>query len=117
MSFCQHPVSRQYNENILKLKFKTFKKNNNYKFAYSVIKLNKNIMNFFYCYSMSKVTNIHKTTWVSLDHFRLNQTDNIRINDKFGTSLIAVRIMRREEVAQNHFFVVGELRYKSKQEA
>lgn len=72
---------------------------------------------FFYCYSMSKVTYIHKTTWVSLDHFRLNQMDTIRINDKFGTSLIDVRIMRREEVAQNHFFVVGELRYKSKQEA
>lgn len=66
---------------------------------------------------MSKVTNIHKTTWVSLDHFRLNQIDNIRINDKNRTSLIDVRIMRREDVASNHFFVVGELRYKSKQEA
>lgn len=58
---------------------------------------------------MSKVTYIHKTTWVSLDHFRLNQIDNIRINDKNRTSLIDVRIMRREDVASNHFFVVGEL--------
>lgn len=68
---------------------------------------------------MSKVTYIHKTTWVtvSLDHFRLNQIDNIRINDKNRTSLIDVRIMRREDVASDHFFVVGELRYKSKQEA
>lgn len=55
---------------------------------------------------MSKVTYIHKTTWVSLDHFRLNQIDNIRINDKNRTSLIDVRIMRREDVASNHFFVV-----------
>lgn len=61
---------------------------------------------------MSKVTYIHKTIWVSLD-----QIDNIRINDKNRTFLIDVRIMRREKVASNHFFVVGELRYKSKQEA
>lgn len=61
---------------------------------------------------MSKMTYIHKTIWVSLD-----QIDNIRINDKNRTSLIDVRIMRREDVASNHFFVVGELRYKSKQEA
>lgn len=61
---------------------------------------------------MSKVTYIYKTIWVSLD-----QIDNIRINDKNRTSLIDVRIMRREDVASNHFFVVGELRYKSKQEA
>lgn len=67
---------------------------------------------FFYSYSMSKVTYIHKTIWVSLD-----QIDNIRINDKNRTSLIDVRIMRREDVASNHFFVVGELRYKSKQDA
>lgn len=61
---------------------------------------------------MSKVTYIYKTIWVSLD-----QIDNIRINDKNRTFLIDVRIMRREKVASNHFFVVGELRYKSKQEA
>lgn len=61
---------------------------------------------------MSKVTYIYKTIWVSLD-----QIDNIRINDKNRTFLIDVRIMRREDVASNHFFVVGELRYKSKQDA
>lgn len=51
---------------------------------------------------MSEVTYIHKTTWVSLDHFRLNQIDNIRNNDKNRTSLIDVRIMRREDVASDH---------------
>lgn len=56
---------------------------------------------------MSKVTNIHKTTWVSLDHFRLNQTDNIRINDKFGTSLIDVRIMRRDGGSCTKPFLCG----------
>lgn len=61
---------------------------------------------------MSKVTYIYKTIWVSLD-----QIDNIRINDKNRIFLIDVRIMRREKVASNHFFVVGELRYKSKQDA
>ena len=57
---------------------------------------------------------IHKGTWVSPDHFTVNQIDHICINRKFRRSLLDVQVKRGADIFSDHHLVVGKVKLKLK---
>ena len=57
---------------------------------------------------------IHKGTWVSLDHRTVNQIDHITIDKKFRRSLQDTRVRRGADAASDHHLLVGQVRLKLK---
>jgi hypothetical protein len=54
---------------------------------------------------------IHKATWVALNHRTFNQIDNVAISKKWR-SLLDVRSYRGADVSSDHHLVVAQLRLK-----
>jgi hypothetical protein len=55
---------------------------------------------------------IHKATWVALNHRTFNQIDNVAISKKWRRSPLDVRSYRGAAVATDHHLVVVQLRLK-----
>lgn len=57
---------------------------------------------------------IHKATWVSLDHVTENQIDNFCISKKFRRSLQNVWVKRGADIASEHHLVLATLKMRLK---
>ena len=53
-----------------------------------------------------------KATWISPDHVTEDQIDHICIGQRFGRSLLDVRVKRGADVATGHHLLIGKLKFK-----